>query len=61
MLPMQCYADMCCLDAREYYRIVDDGEQPLAPHTSHLPPDPSRELQLQSELRPPDTCTMKLC
>lgn len=22
------YADVCCSDEREYYRIVDDGEEP---------------------------------
>jgi len=32
------YADMCCSDDREYYRIVEDGEQ--LPRSIHLTPPP---------------------
>jgi hypothetical protein len=32
------YADICCSDDREYYRIVDDGEQ--LPGSIHLIPPP---------------------
>ena len=32
------YADMCCSDDREYYRIVDHGEQLTG--STHLTPPP---------------------
>ena len=32
------YADMCCLDDSEYYRIVDHGEQLTG--STHLTPPP---------------------
>ena len=32
------YADVCCSDDREYYRIVDDGEQLNG--STHLTPHP---------------------
>jgi hypothetical protein len=37
------YADVCCSDDREYYRIVDDGEQASWLHRPH--PSPLRHAR----------------
>jgi hypothetical protein len=43
---LRYYADVCCPEDREYYRIVNDGEQ--LHDSAHLTPPPQGRLKVIS-------------